>query len=122
MRTIKTTVYLYDELSPDAQQKAREWFGRSPDYPSLEDTRDEWPAEVLPALGFSDPSISYSGCCSQGDGALFTGTWYARKCAPAAMLANRPQDTELHTLAERLLKIASAHREMFAKLSHTGHY
>ena len=38
------------------------------------------------------------------------------------MLANRPQDTELHTLAERLLKIASAHREMFAKLTHTGHY
>ena len=122
MRVVETKVYTYAELSPKAQERARDWYISLSDSSDLDIVADEWKRDVLPALGFSAVEALWSGFASQGDGAYFAGTWRARDCNPAAMLADRPTDETLHSLAERLLRIACAHRDMFASLRHTGRY
>ena len=70
--TVKTQVYKFEELEPEAQQKA------------IQDHAD-FTAEVmdlswviedniyrLEEMGYFDPEINYSGFNSQGDGASFT--------------------------------------------------
>ena len=74
MKTIVKTIEIYtlDELTPEARSKAiadistfnAEMFDA--DY-LIEDWK-----EKLEALGYMKPDISYSGFCSQGDGASFT--------------------------------------------------
>jgi len=48
---------------------------------------------VLKACGFNvdkKHGLAWSGFWSQGDGAAFSGTWYASDCKPAKWLAERP--------------------------------
>lgn len=100
MREIVTRVYKYSELrDARAKERAREWLRTAmqgdnffAEYPSEEF------AELLKACGFNVNSghgheklaIYWSGFSSQGDGAAFSGTWYAADCRPAAWLADRP--------------------------------
>ena len=66
------TLFSYDELSPKAQAKVLE----DNRYFNVEDgdnyVIEDWQDEKLPALGFDNAEISYSGFGSQGDGASFT--------------------------------------------------
>jgi hypothetical protein len=67
----------YDQLGPEAQQKAREWWVQS----SLEN-QDNYYAELVVAewkwllknKGFDGVEINWSGFWSQGDGASFTAS------------------------------------------------
>jgi hypothetical protein len=67
----------FDELSEraqqcaieNAQQQLSDWFDG-------QWVTDEW-RDILVALGFWDVNIYWSGFCSQGDGACFTGLWDA---------------------------------------------
>jgi hypothetical protein len=67
----------YDQLSPEAQEKARDWFrqGCCEDSSWSEITLDDW-KETLTEMGFGydkdSVDISFSGFWSQGDGASFT--------------------------------------------------
>ena len=71
---VETTVYTFDELSPEAQEKALEshrdinvdddfWY---------EHLIDHW-KEKLEGYGITADEINFSGFCCQGDGASFTG-------------------------------------------------
>lgn len=72
----------FNELSKRAQQRAiedapqqlGEWFDG-------QWVTDEW-KDILIALGFWDIQIHWSGFCSQGDGACFTGSWCASWVEP----------------------------------------
>ena len=72
MRTIRTKVYQFSELSKAAQQKAIE---KNRDINTFYDwhdlTTDEQTGELI-KQGFEDAKIMFSGFASQGDGACFT--------------------------------------------------
>ena len=72
--TITKTFYQFDELSEKAQKKAIEHFR----YINVDN--DFWHEciiddrkEILKSLGFYEIKFNFSGFCSQGDGASFTG-------------------------------------------------
>lgn len=65
--------FQYDQLTPEAQEKAREWY-TSADFGDnywSESVIGEW-RWLLFNKGFNDVEINWSGFSSQGDGASFT--------------------------------------------------
>ena len=63
-----------EDIAPDsnAVDKAREWLQEGAlDYEWWDTSYDMW-KEALEQIGFCEPDISFSGFCSQGDGASFT--------------------------------------------------
>lgn len=67
------TVYTFDELSDEAKEKA---LDECRDHNTDDNWHDfvieYWQDEKLPAMGFQNAKIAYSGFWSQGDGASFT--------------------------------------------------
>ena len=100
MRVIEKTVFLFDELTDAAQEKAREWFRTA----SAHDTW--WSESVIDdakrigtLIGFDADEIYWRGFWSQGDGACWTGSVsYAAGCA-AAVARECPQDAEIQRIA-----------------------
>lgn len=81
-RTIEETVYTFDELSDKARDRAiSDYVTFLVEVDWYEPTIDLL-VEQLSEAGVSNPEILFSGFWSQGDGACFTGAWYARDCAP----------------------------------------
>tara|TARA_R110000868_G_scaffold375749_1_gene640423 strand:+ start:611 stop:1147 length:537 start_codon:yes stop_codon:yes gene_type:complete len=72
MRTIRTKVYQFSELSESAKQKAIEKNRDiNTDYEWHDLTTDEQTSELI-KQGYNDAKIMFSGFSSQGDGACFT--------------------------------------------------
>lgn len=71
----KGDVFLYNELSPEAQARARDWWRENLDQNDWNHFSEpvivEW-KWLLKNKGFNDVKISWSGFSSQGDGASFT--------------------------------------------------
>ena len=64
----------YDQLGPDAQERARDNYREGNlDYEWWDHIYEEWIAE-LEEMGWHNPEINFSGFASQGDGASFTAT------------------------------------------------
>jgi len=107
MRTIRTKVYKFDELTPEGKKKALEvlydinvegfkWY----DYTVEEQEED------LINEGFEDAEISFSGFSSQGDGACFDAKINVSK------FCSDP----------RILRIAEESNFFIAKNSYSNHY
>ena len=77
--TIKTEVFLFDELTDEAKEKAREWYREGAlDYEWWDGVYDT--AKTAGAcMGIDVDNIYFSGFWSQGDGACFTGSYAYRK-------------------------------------------
>ncbi len=139
MRVVETNVFQYDELDDRAKERAREWYSRH----VFEDPCDweyvyEDAAEVADILGIDlrqrrvtlvgghhryEPSIYFSGFCSQGDGACFEGTYRYAKGATKKIRGYAPQDKELHRIADELQAVQRKHfYHLIASMNHTGHY
>jgi len=134
---ITRTVYTYDELTPTAQEKARDWFRSTSDGSDMESVYED-AAEIADILGIDlrqtrkshtdgthsyVPTIYYSGFWSQGDGACFVGTYGYKKGAAKAIRAYAPEDAELHRIADSLQKLQRQHfYRLTAKMNHSGHY
>ena len=71
-KVIEVEVFKYDELSDQAKQKAREWYIEGMDYEWWEGVY-EMATEDGKEKGFYIDKIYFSGFCSQGDGASWTG-------------------------------------------------
>lgn len=72
MRTVRTKVYKFSELSESAKQKAIEKFWDiNVDY-SWHELSVEGHEEILSDKGYVNPKVMFSGFASQGDGACFT--------------------------------------------------
>ena len=78
--------------------------------PTIEDFCDN----VLPHFGLdvSYKDVAFSGFCSQGDGASFTGRFYLSDVCLADLEAACPTEVALHKLAAELQVLAEAHPEI----------
>lgn len=72
MRTVRTKVYKFSELSKEAKKKAVEkYWDINTDYDQWADPIIEGAEEDLRDAGFNNVKVMYSGFGSQGDGACF---------------------------------------------------
>ncbi len=147
MKTIETKAYLYDELSEEAQEKARDWFreGNCDDTFWSECVTDDFKT-VAKACGFtlskarglhSALAIYWEGFSHQGSGASFEGSWRASDVNVAQLLKDWPatyadekgetrtseHNAELHPILEGFAKLASQEPTGYGSVSasHRGH-
>lgn len=130
-------LYQYSELSPAAQERARQWFAECLDSSDYETVIAD-AVEVAEILGVSfhsreyktvsgatrtEPAVYWSGFGSQGDGASFDGAYrYARDCV-RKMKGYAPQDGTLHSIAQRLADVQRKHfYALRAVCKVSGHY
>jgi hypothetical protein len=75
MKTIETKVYTFDELKPEAKEKAREWYKELDTYDFLEEYMQELLLDLLAQnkIKCDSPKVMYSLSYCQGDGAMFEG-------------------------------------------------
>lgn len=78
MKTKTITLYNYEELSKEAQERAREDYNTINEYPSLSNDMRERLSTLLDDNGIesqSQANVLYSLSYCQGDGAMFEGTF-----------------------------------------------
>lgn len=119
MRTVAVEIYKFEELSDAAKEKAREWYreGVAQDFGSDTEYLFTSYEEAAKLLGITfdttahklhgggtrhDPDIHWSGFCSQGDGASFSGTYEFEPGCSETIRAEFPTDTTLHKIADKL--------------------
>ena len=136
--TLTKTAYHFDELSPAAKERARDWWRtlENQDFNTeyvvddaqrmaeiLGITFDTRPVKLMGGGTRYDPVVYWSGFSSQGDGACFEGRYRYAKGASKAIRAEAPKDAELHRIADAL---QAAQRKAFyrlkARCQHRGHY
>lgn len=121
METVKIEVFLFNELSDSAKEKAREWYRNAGfssyyDFDSvIEDFRAigeilgfDFETRALSAMGGDlnyKPEIYFSGFCSQGDGASFKARYKYEPGAAKKIRAHAPKDETLHNIAARLQRL-----------------
>lgn len=130
-RTVTKEVFQYDELTPKAQEKARDWFrdllDRTGDNSFAEPVLEEV-ERVAAMLGITfkrtrgDDPVSWSGFYSQGDGASFEGTYKApEKSAFEAIKAEFPTELKLQAVAAELDAFQQRHGgRLVAEISRPG--
>jgi len=136
--TLTKTVYHFDELSPSAKERARDWWRtlENQDFDAeyvIDDaqrmgeilgiTLDTHPVKLYGGGTRYDATVYWSGFNYQGDGASFEGRYRYAKGASKAIRKEAPRDTELHRIADTL---QSAQRRAFyqleARCQHRGRY
>ena len=91
--------FQYDQLSPEAKEKARDWYtGGGLDYEWWDSDYDHW-KDRLNEMGFGDSQddvdIAFSGFSSQGDGASFTCKRFDFKKYARYLMAGEAKDLDL---------------------------
>lgn len=106
IRTV--TVYSYDELSPEAQERARDWWRDGGlDYQWWYFIYYDF-LQIAERFGIDidvrqkEPAIYFRGFCSQGDGASFFGTFRLNRGIAGRIREYAPNDTELERIAASL--------------------
>lgn len=106
MRTIRTKVYKFDELTPDGKKKAIQNLSNiNTDYDWYEFLIEDLETQ-LDEIGFEGAKIAFSGFSSQGDGASFDATI----------------NLEKFTTNKRLLSLARECDFRIDKTSFANHY
>ena len=123
MKTIKTKVYEFNELSDEAKIKAREWMrDATSNDNNFADGVIEDATTISILLGISDIKIGYSGFWSQGDGAHFAGRWAASELKIGKVAEYAPKDKELNRIAAEFERIAKLYPASSFSVKHSGHY
>jgi hypothetical protein len=78
--------------------------------------------QVFKQCGITIDDIYFSGFSSQGDGACFQGSWYARDVKPGGVKDWAPLDERLHSIAAEFECIAEKFPGAWFKVRHSGHY
>lgn len=109
MQTIELTLYKFSELSPESQTAAIEHRRRSElDYEWWDCTYEDFQA-ICKILGLYDVKPQFSGFCSQGDGASFSGRFeYGKQCTKL-IREYAPTDKTLHAIADTLAQLQRPH-------------
>lgn len=117
MRTIKTTLYKFDELSETAKETARQWYREASAGDEDMSATLDYAVEVAALMGIeieqrhwtnsygfkgASPIIYYSAGHVQGDYAAFEGSYRYRKGAAKAVRDYAPQDAELRRIVDAL--------------------
>ena len=138
MRTIEKTVFIFDELTDDAKEKAREWWrnceisdmGDLLDRDDIEEIAkilgikfDTQPVQLMNGKTRSKVRILYSGFYSQGDGASWEGGYSYAKGATKAIRAYAPLDKDLHKISDNLQAIQRRYfYRVSANVTQSGYY
>lgn len=117
-RTVKITAYTYDELSPAAQAKARDWYRRASEGDNyfaeavIEDAVrmaeiigieiHDHPVRLMNNTTRRDPSIWWSLGYTQSDGVWIEATIHPAPYGNVKIREEAPEDTALHQIADRL--------------------
>ena len=114
MREVAYKIFEFPELSEAAQKKVIDYFRETAEF-DHEDLLEEIKGQ-LELIGFSDVRVNFSGFCSQGDGACFTGTYLK----PDKEI-NRDSIFFItwHKYLDEFLKLPS---DLSVKISHRGRY
>lgn len=138
-RVIEKTIYKFDELSDKAKERAREWwrgcenqdFHTEFAYEDFERMGNilgiEFTQRQIKLMGGGvrhEPTIYYSGFCSQGDGACFEGSYsYAKGAEKKIKSETGDSEHELVRIAHELQVIQRRHfYRLEATVKHRGHY
>lgn len=134
----QTTVYLYNELSPEAQAKARNWMRQADqgDNYFAESVIEDFAviagfcgwdilqrtAKLMDGTTRHEAAVFWSGFWSQGDGACFEGRWSARRVNYRALKAHAPKEGELQRIGRVFaqLKKATARMDAVASVRNVG--
>lgn len=133
MRIVETQVFKYSELSESAKSAARDWWrtaGADDNYFSESIIEDAQRIAEIIGVSFdtrrgskAEPAIYWSGFCSQGDGASFSGEWSYSKGSTRAIRDYAPLDSELHKIADALQRAARvSFYRCSARVTVSGHY
>lgn len=122
---IEKEVFTFAELSESAKERARDWYRDGMEFDSEFVLESSQTAAGI--LGIEGMDISYSGFCSQGDGASFTGSYSFTPNAPAKMREEFPQDEKLHAMADELQALQIGQRlacgsAIYATIRRSGSY
>lgn len=106
-------VFRFDELSDDAKEHARESERESQSqdfdteflYADFQET-----ANILGIIFDVNNDLHWSGFSSQGDGASFSGMYSCSPNASAKIREERPEETDLHKIADGLQAIQVGYR------------
>lgn len=120
MRIETVETYTLDELSPEAREKARDWYRKASagDTWNLEFIVDD-AARMAGLLGFEvlhdhgEWAVYYS-LFEQGAGCTMEGRYEHKRGSLAAIMREAPSDSDLHEIARRLQR---AQRRAFYQLS-----
>ncbi|EDL3629279.1 antitoxin of toxin-antitoxin stability system [Salmonella enterica subsp. enterica serovar Newport] len=137
-RVISTTVYLSDELSESAREKARAWYCEEGLVYEWYDAVYEDFTLICNILGVrlktrtftttggrshEKACIWFSGFCCQGDGACFEGDYRYQPGASGNIREHAPQDEALHRIADELQAIQQRNLwQLQADIQHQGRY
>ena len=123
METRTYTVYKFDELPKETQEKAIEKLQDiNTDYDWWDFVYED-AKECGKQFGVSIDKIYFSGFWSQGDGACFEGSYSFEKDGLEKIKSHAPKDEKLHRIAGELQKIQSANgNTVTATVKHSGHY
>ena len=137
-RVISTTVYLSDELSESAREKARSWYCEEGlEYDWYSDIYEDFTL-ICNILGVNlrtrvfqlnngrysgKVCIWFSGFSSQGDRACFEGDYRYQPGASRNIRQHAPQDEKLHSIADVLQAIQQRNLwQLQADIQHQGRY
>lgn len=121
-QTIVKEIYTFDELSDEAKQAAIEWYRSGDEFEFAAESVIDDCKEIASLIGIDTDHIYYSGFCSQGDGACFTGDYRYKKGALKAVMCYAPLDTKLHGVVKQLQAIQARHfYSLTASVAHRGH-
>ncbi len=127
MKTHEITTYSFEELSDKAKEAARDEYRiHNLDYKWWDSVYDDaWCIGYRMGINITD--MWFSGFCSQGNGACFTGRYTFKKGAIKSIKDYAPNDTDLHDIVTKLFKIArrckysvSVKIETSGRYSHSG--
>lgn len=133
-RTIERTVFKFSELSDKAKDKARDAVrNRDVEHSDWWDFVYADATEVASLMGIdigrdgNRPAICFSGFCSQGDGASFSGWYNHKEDAHTKVREHAPKDEELHAIADGLVVMQTTARllhggRLYARIDTSGHY
>ena len=111
MRVAQINLYLYDELSPEAQKNARHWWRSGYDNVFLEPMADKCKAS-LNKIGFNIERVEYSISYTQHDFAGFVGEFFY----PSSLPAFNSEEKDLEEFFSQLTKMnEKAQEPIFAK-------
>ena len=119
--TVEYDGYTFEELDELAKSRVRSWYSEGM-YDWDEFVKEDF-TEIADILGVIVKNIYYSGFWSQGDGAMFEGTYYYAKGSAKKIREYAPQDAALHEIADTLVNLQRPYfYGISASVKHYGRY
>lgn len=125
MRTVVHKIYSFSELSEEAKEKAISSVRDNEHYLSY-DWYDGVYSDfkmIAAIVGIDITEIYFSGFCSQGDGACFTGNYSFNKGSLKNIKQYAPKDHRLHAIVKSLQEVQSNYfYKLSAQITHNDRY